>query len=127
MPRSGLFVDRTPAVGGHGYRFEFNERELEHLLASEGGPVGRWLVGTIGPAVVQEAKRLAPVSKDGNYGRPSGYLRSSIGAELHRDAQGLVLSIGSHALTPRGTDYGYIQEVKFTPHLRPALDVLRRL
>lgn len=114
------------AFGG---RIDWNEAEFQQLL-SEVGPVGQ-LLQEDGQKVTQEAKRLSPTSPDGSHGRPSGYLRSQIGFKLGRDAEGPYVDIASPATTPDGSPYGLFQEVgtsrgiKFTPHLRPALDVLR--
>lgn len=114
------------AIGG---RIDWNEAEFERLLG-DNGPVVAWLQNS-GGRVTQEAKRLAPTSPDGSHGRPSGYLRSQIGFRLGRDSRGPYVDIESPATTPDGKPYGLFQEVgtvqghRFTPHLRPALDVLR--
>jgi hypothetical protein len=127
----------TPAVGGRGFRVEVDERALHDLITSPTGEVARWLDSAVGPKLAQEAKRLSPVSPHGSHGRPSGYLRSTIGYELGADSDSVYVDYGSHALTPDGHDYGLDQELgplpsnphpfTFTPHLRPALDVLKTI
>jgi hypothetical protein len=114
------------AVGG---RIVWDDAALHELVASVTGPVARDLQAKA-ERVTQEAKRLAPVSPHGSHGRPSGYLRSSIGWELGTDAEGLYANIYSPALSVKGAPYGLFQEVGTSkmaaqPHLRPALAVLR--
>ena len=114
------------AFGG---RIDWDEAELARLMSSN-GEVGKML-NDAGQRVAQEAKRLAPTSPDGSHGRPSGYLRSQIGFKQGSDASGPYVDVASPARTPSGAPYGLFQEVgtklghKFTPHLRPALDILR--
>ncbi len=72
----------------------WNPREEERLLRSESGPVGRHLVRAA-ERVTQEAKRLCPTSPSGSGDNPPGHLRSSIGFELGRDANGSHADIGS--------------------------------
>ena len=127
----------TPAVGGRGFRVEVDERALNDLITSPNGEIAKWLDSVVGPRLAQEAKRLAPVSPHGSHGRPSGYLRSTIGYELGSDSQSVFVDYGSNAHTPDGTDYGAIQELgpapdnphpfRHTPYLRPALDVVKKL
>ena len=127
----------TPAVGGRGFRVEVDERALHALITSPNGDIAKWLDSRVGPALAQEAKRLAPVSPHGSHGRPSGYLRSSIGYELGADAQSVYVDYGSNAHTPEGFDYGEAQELgpmpdnphpfTHTPYLRPALDIVKKL
>lgn len=111
-------------VGG---RIEWDQAALNQLLRSPDGDVARDLQHRA-EHITQGAKRRAPVSPDGSHGRPSGYLRSSIGWELGADAEGLYADIGSDAHTGDGRDfdYGLAQEmgnrrVAAHPHLRPAL------
>lgn len=117
------------AVGGRGIRVEVNDAALRDLITSPTGPVAIAL-SKAGEVVTQGAKRRAPVSPHGSHGRPSGYLRSSIGWEL-RTESGLRARVGSFAITNDGRnfDYGYAQEVgtqkmRAQPYLRPALDDL---
>lgn len=135
MARRGIFLNRTAsAIGGRGIEVRYNEHELADLFGSAHGPTGRYLDEHVGPTVAQESKRIAPTSPDGSHGRPSGYLRSTIGHEVGADDDGVYVDIGSHALTPDGTDYGYIVEVgHYTPagtfvppqsYLRDALRVV---
>jgi hypothetical protein len=105
--------------GGRGFRLDFDERELDHLLHAPDGAVGRKMA-RIGEVVTQGAKRRAPVSKRGSGGRPSGYLRSKIGWEMHRDALGLYVDIASPARTVHGEPIGLFAEVGTQPHtIRP--------
>lgn len=106
-------------AGGRGFRIDFNEHELDQLLRGVDGPVARKLA-RCGEIVTQGAKRRAPVSPRGSGGRPSGYLRSKIGWELHRDAIGLYVDIASPARTPQGEPLGLFMEVGTRPHvIRP--------
>lgn len=118
----------TTSVGGVGFRVDFDPAAFKEVGRTAAGR----LLRQAGELVTQEAKRLSPTSPDGSHGRPSGYLRSSIGFELHEDGDGPYCDVGSQAFTPDGFDYGLAQELgpagsrhfKFTPYLRPALDVL---
>lgn len=101
------------AVGG---RLVWNDPEVEHLLHSEDGPVGR-LLGHKGEIVAKGAKRRAPVSPDGSGGRPSGYMRSHIGWRRGKDERGLYVDIESPARTPTGEPYGLFVEVGTKPHV----------
>lgn len=116
-------------AGGRGVTFSFDEAAMSALLESENGPVGR-LLQRVGERVAQGAKRRAPVSADGSYGRPSGYLRSQIGWEVLTDGSVLLVRIATPAETPDGRPYGLFQEVgtskmQAQPHLRPAVDDVR--
>src|SRR4051794_7807833 len=115
-PFRGLERGGGSAVGGRGGEFHWNESTVRDLL-SEHGPIAGYLDGVVGPKVVQEAKRRAPVSADGSNGRPLGYLRSSIGQQLGSTGGHLHVDIGVNALTPDGTDYGLIMEVGSAPHV----------
>lgn len=104
------------AAGSRGFSVNFDEAELFGFLNGPNGPVARHLqhlaeVGT------QEAKRLAPTSPHGSGGRPSGWLRSHIGWELHDDSRGLYVDIGCDARTPQGHDYGLDVELGTKPHI----------
>jgi len=100
------------ATGG---RLEWNPSELERLLESESGPVGRLMV-KVGEIVTQGAKRRAPVSPDGSNNRPSGYMRSQIGWIVGKDSDGLYVDVISPALTPEGFPYGLGVEVGTAAH-----------
>ncbi len=111
------------AVGG---RIEW-DRQAVDLFFGPDGPAARALQRQA-EKITQGAKRRAPVSPHGSHGRPSGWLRSSIGYQLGHDAEGLYADIGSHAFTNDGRDfdYGLAQEVgnrrvPAQPYLRPAL------
>jgi hypothetical protein len=82
---------------------------IAQLLNSESGPVGR-LLAEKAQVVTQGAKRRCPVSPSGSEHHPSGWLRSSIGWDLGRDAEGLHADIG--------TDVDYALDVEFgtKPH-----------
>lgn len=137
------------AVGG---RLVWNDPELDKLLKSEEGPVGRMLQRK-GEIVTQGAKRRAPTSPAGSGGRPSGYMRSHIGWKIDRDELGLYVDIaspapyglfvevgtqahvirshGAYPLRNRRTGQVFGQQVhhpgtKAQPYLRPALDDLNR-
>lgn len=117
------------AVGGRGIRVEVDDTALRDLINSPQGPVAKAL-SHAGEIVAQGAKHRAPVSPHGSHGRPSGYLRSSIGWEL-RTEHGLRARVGSFAITNDGRnfDYGLAQELgtrkmPAQPYLRPALDDL---
>ncbi|WP_188188050.1 hypothetical protein [Nonomuraea sp. SYSU D8015] len=106
-------------AGGRGFRIDFNEAELDRIFKSPQGPVGRQMA-RYGEIVTQGAKRRCPVSPRGSGGRPSGYTRSKIGWELHRDAIGLYTDIASPAKTPQGEPLGLFLEVGTRPHvIRP--------
>lgn len=118
------------AIGGRGVEVRIDRAALGRLLNGPDGPVAR-IVQHRAETVTQEAKRLAPTSPDGSNGRPSGYLRSRIGWRLGRDAAGVYADVASPATTPTGEPYGLFQEVgtrkmPAQPHLRPALEVIRR-
>ena len=99
-----------------GMRVSLNSPAIRELLEGEDGPVARHLA-TRAQRITKTAKRLAPVSPHGSHGRPSGYLRSHIGWELGRDAEGLYADIYTAATTPDGAPYGYFQEVGTRPHI----------
>jgi len=101
------------ATGG---RIEWNSQELNRILNSEGGPVGRFMA-RVGEVGTQGAKRRAPVSPDGSNGRPSGYMRSKIGWIVGIDAEGLYVDIQSPAETPEGYPYGLGVEVGTAAHV----------
>lgn len=93
----------------------FNEKELDSLLHSKTGPVGRHLA-KCGEFVTLGAKRRAPVSADARHGRPPGYMRSRIGWDMGRDALSLYVDISSPARTSDGAPYGLFMEVGTRPH-----------
>jgi len=106
-------------IGGRGFDFRFNERELDDLLRGPDGPVARDLARR-GEIVTQGAKRRAPTSRRGSGGRGSGYLRSKIGWQLGHDEIGLYVDIASPARTRYGAPYGLFCEVGTRPHvIRP--------
>lgn len=84
-------------------------------LASDQQVMGR-LLQPRAEAVTQEAKRLAPVSPAGEYGRPSGWLRSHIGWEFLTDHRGLFARVHGDAFTPEGFNYGLAMEVGTKAH-----------
>lgn len=93
-------------------RTRLNQAELNRLLTSPDGPVGRDLVRRT-VQVETAAKRLCPVD--------TGRLRSSITRAVDVDSNGLVGVVGS--------DVDYAEHVEFgtsraaaQPFLRPALD-----
>lgn len=100
------------ATGG---RIIWDDPELNRLLHSEHGPVGRFLV-RVGEVGTQGAKRRAPVSPDGSHGRPSGYMRSNIGWVIGNDLEGLYVDIQSPAESPTGYPYGLGVEVGTAAH-----------
>lgn len=107
------------AAGGRGFRIDFNERELDNILHGRDGPVARDLAGKA-ERVAQGMKRRAPVSPDGSHGRRSGYMRSKVGWELHRDVIGLYADIGCSARTPDGKLYPLYVEFGTKAHtIRP--------
>lgn len=101
------------ATGG---RIEWNSPELNRILRSESGPVGRYM-GRVGEVVTQGAKRRASVSADGSNGRPSGWMRSQIGWIVGTDAEGLYVDVQSPATTPEGYPYGLGVEVGTAAHV----------
>lgn len=101
------------AVGG---RIVWNDAELDRILESPDGPVGRRLQ-TFAEVVTQGAKRRAPVSPDGSHGRPSGYMRSRIGWRIFKDSRGLVAVVESPATTPEGFPYPLVVELGSAPHI----------
>ncbi len=100
------------ATGG---RIVWNDRELNRLLNSESGPVGRFMA-RVGEVGTQGAKRRAPVSPDGSHNRPSGYMRSQIGWKIGTDAEGLYVDIISPAESPNGYPYALGVEVGTAAH-----------
>lgn len=100
-------------VGG---RLQWNEREVDRLLNSFDGPVGRDLNrrGEIG---TQTAKRLCPTSPRGSDGRRSGYTRSNIGHELGRDNRGLYVDVKSTARTRDGIPISLLLEFGTRGHV----------
>lgn len=101
------------ATGG---RIVWNDRELNRVLHSESGPVGRHLV-RVGEVGTQGAKRRAPVSPDGSNNRPSGYMRSQIGWKVGTDELGLYVDIISPAETPDGYPYALGVEIGTAAHI----------
>ncbi|MEU7978247.1 hypothetical protein AB0B63_06915 [Micromonospora sp. NPDC049081] len=97
-------------------RVVWNRAELQRLLASESGPVGRDLA-IKGERVANEQKRLAPVSPDGSHGRPPGYMRDRVSSSLGRDERGLHVDIGTDATTPDGHPYPLDVEFPTRPHV----------
>jgi hypothetical protein len=98
-----------------GGRFQWNDREFNRLLNSEDGPVARDL-DRRGSNGAQAAKRLCPTSPRGSHGRPSGYLRSSIGHRVGKDAISLYVDVGATALTPDGIPIGLLVELGTEAH-----------
>lgn len=100
------------AVGGW---LVWDDRELDKLLNSPEGPVGRDLSrrGAVG---AQAAKTLCPVSPEGSDGRPSGYARSQIGFEVGRDREGLYVDVSNPAETRDGKPLGLFIEVGTVEH-----------
>lgn len=94
---------------------DWNTAEARQLLTSTRGPVGSYLSRVVGPVVVREAKRRAPVSPEGTHGHEPGYLRDSIGQRLTvandtvgvdvraRAFYGAILAAGakSHEIAPK--------------------------
>lgn len=76
-----------------GGRVAFNEVALQEFLTGRDGPVARMLEHQ-GERVVQEQKRLAPVSPVGESDHPSGQLRSSLGWHLDIDDGDLIAVCG---------------------------------
>jgi hypothetical protein len=101
------------ATGG---RIQWNSRELDRLLRSPDGPVGRHMA-RVGEIATQGAKRRAPVSPDGSNGRPSGYMRSAIGWDIGTDGESIYVDVISPATTPDGYPYGLGVEVGTAPHV----------
>jgi hypothetical protein len=119
------------AVGG---RIQWDDAALHAFLTDPAGGIAR--DGSAkAERVTQEAKRLAPVSPKGSNGRKSGYLRSKIGWSMGVDSIGLYWDIASPALSVAGDPYGLFNEVGWTtlsgthvpgtPHLRPALFIIK--
>lgn len=100
------------AVGG---RLVWDDAELNRILNSESGPVGRHCA-RLAEVVTQGAKRRAPVSPDGSNGRPSGYGRSQIGWYVGEDADGIYFDVQSPATTTTGYPYMYGVEVGTVAH-----------
>ncbi|MGI5171873.1 hypothetical protein ACQEU3_46780 [Spirillospora sp. CA-253888] len=100
-------------VGGW---LQWNNPELHRLLNSPDGAVARDLArrGVIG---AQAAKRLCPTSPRGSGDRGSGYLRSSIGWDVGKDARGLYVDVKATARTPDGKSYGLFVEYGTAPHV----------
>ena len=101
------------ATGG---RIIWHEPELDRILNSPEGPVGRDLQRKA-EVVTQGAKRRAPVSPDGSHGRPSGWMRSRIGWRITKDSTGLVAIVESPATTPEGAPYPLFVELGTAPHI----------
>jgi hypothetical protein len=99
-----------------GVRIVWNLHERERTFKNINGPVAKYLSG-LGERVVVAAQARAPVSPDGSYGRPAGYMRSKIHYELNRTETGdVAVEIISPATTPDGYPYGYGVEVGTVPH-----------
>lgn len=131
------------ATGGRSARVKQNE--LNRLVRSPTGPIGRLILSVI-QEVGQEAKRRAPVgARSGKLpgSRPSGYLRSQIEWEVKVGSEGIVGIVRSPATTSvnsnhPGSPYGLYNEVpslrpygipgewraKEGPYLRPALEAV---
>ena len=97
-------------TGGRGFRMQWNPEADERLLRSVDGPVGNHL-RRAAERVTQEAKRLCPVSPRGSGDNRSGHLRSSIGFDLVRDAEGLRADVGTTV------DYALPVELGSRPHV----------
>lgn len=97
-------------------RMVWNRAELNQLLNSQTGPVGRDLA-VKGERVAAEQKRLAAVSPDGSHGRPPGHMRDQVRSELGRDEVGLHCDIGTDATTPDGHSYPMDVELGTRPHV----------
>lgn len=112
-----------------GLTVKLDQAAIEEFLRQPNGEVAAKMQAA-GDVVANGAKSRAPVSADGEHGRPAGYLRSTITSDLEADSDGVFARVSSHALTPQGVDYGLIQEIgrrhaPAQPYLRPALDDLR--
>lgn len=92
-----------------GMRVDLNEPAIRALLSDPAGPVGR-LLARDAQKVAQAAKRRCPVSPRGSGGNRSGHLRSSIGWDLSKDAEGLHADVGTDV------DYAVYVEFGTKPH-----------
>lgn len=102
----------------------WNEPEVERLLYSDTGPVGRYM-GRQAENVTQGAKRRCPVYVRPGWmpagwprspQRPSGYVRSKIYWRRGRDAVGIYVDVVSPATTLEGAPLGLFLEVGTKPH-----------
>ena len=99
-------------------RMEWNQRELDRLLNSRTGPVGKDLDDRA-RRVEEAQKQRAPVSADGSHGREPGYMRDSITVAAGRDGEGQYRDIGPTAETPEGAPYPLFVELGTKPHTIP--------
>jgi hypothetical protein len=99
-----------------GGRIVWNDAELDELLNGINGPTARKLQ-SYAEIVTQGAKRRAATSPDGSHGRPSGYMRSSIGWRIEKDSRGLVAIVEATATTPDGDPYPLFVELGTAPHI----------
>ena len=95
--------------------FVWNKAELDKLLNSADGAVGKQLT-RMAIKVDRRAKQLAPVD--------TGRLRASITNDLSRDAQGLVARVGTDVDYAPHQEFGTVN-MPAHPFLRPALDAVR--
>jgi hypothetical protein len=93
-------------VGG---RLQWDEAEWVRVFGGA-GPVARYMRSQA-EIVTQGAKRRAPVSPAGSNGRPSGYLRSSIGHVEGQDSIGIYFDVQATA------DYALMVEVGTVAHV----------
>jgi hypothetical protein len=99
-----------------GVRVVWNDTEYDRLIRSPSGPTARKL-GRYAEVVAQGMKRRAPVSPDGSNGRPSGYMRSSVGWIVTVDIHGLVAVVSCNATTPDGFPYPMVVEFGSEAHM----------
>jgi hypothetical protein len=95
-------------------RLTWDDGEYGRMMHSSTGEVATFLI-TLGVQVAVTARSLAPVSADGSYGRPRGYLRDHITHVLSTES-GLHCDVISPATTPDGFPYGFGMEVGTRPH-----------
>ncbi len=91
--------------------FAVHPAPLHQLLAGPGGGVAAAML-RLGITVATGAKRRCPVD--------TGRLRASIGAELHADSRGPVVTVGSNVVYARFVEGG-TRYMAARPFLRDAL------
>lgn len=96
----------------------WNEPEVDRVLYSEAGPVGRH-IAKLARQCTRTAKRYANVSPAGDIdaGRPRGYMKAQIRWDMGRDLIGVYADISSPARTVDGEPYGLFMEVGTRAHI----------
>lgn len=93
-----------------------NWREYTELVWQPNRETGDWL-RKVGRVVDAAMSRAAPVSPDGSYDRPAGYMARSVRHQLGRDGRSQYVDIGPTATTPDGHRYPIDVEFGTRPHV----------